>query len=114
MSGSLSLNLEPDGNDNSWEQIVSKWTPALQRYLVSQVPTKENIEDIIDETFLELVRILAGEGEQMYPKTLRFAIAKRKAKEYGDIWSIEATYHVDHLELTENIGEFHRAADQTL
>lgn len=70
------------GDEQAWNQLVTEWTPRLYGFVRSQVPSDQDAEDILGETFAALVKSIRTFDGKAALSTFIYSIAKRKIADH--------------------------------
>lgn len=94
-------NIEPiDGAANArwFTEEVLPHEPPLRSYLRQSLPTLADVDDLVQECFMRILRV-HREGLVRSPKPLLFAIARNAVRDF-----IRARAQVKTISITENAG----------
>lgn len=76
------LNQLQNGDDGAWQQLMGEWSPRLYKYLQTKLPTREDAEDVLNETFLGTVRGIKNFDGAVAISTFLYSIANRKVVDF--------------------------------
>lgn len=85
------------GDERAWQQLIVEWNPPLFRYLRTQLPSAEDAEDVVSETFSALIKAVKSFDGKVALSTFIYSIANRKV---ADFWRKRK----DAEELKENVS----------
>jgi RNA polymerase sigma-70 factor (ECF subfamily) len=71
------------GNEDAWTQLTAELSPRLYKYLRGHLPTTEDAEDVLNETFVATVRAITNFDGRVALSTFIYSIANRKV---ADFW----------------------------
>ena len=72
-----------EGNEAAWAQLTNELSPRLYRYLRGNLPTAEDVEDVLNETFVATVKAIVNFDGRVALSTFIYSIANRKV---ADFW----------------------------
>jgi len=72
-----------DRDQQAWMQLTDEWGPKLHKYLQTKLPTREDAEDVVNETLLATVRGIQNFDGAVAISTFVYSIANRKV---ADFW----------------------------
>lgn len=72
-----------DRDQQAWTQLTDEWGPKLHKYLQTKLPTREDAEDVANETLLATVRGIKNFDGAVAISTFVYSIANRKV---ADFW----------------------------
>jgi RNA polymerase sigma factor (sigma-70 family) len=91
------------GNDpDAWAELVNDWSPKLFGYLRRHVPTKEDAQDLLSETFAAAVRAIHGFDGNASLSTWLYALAHNKVVDFWRRTKIESELP-ETLTVAENV-----------
>lgn len=70
------------GEQAAWSQLVEEYGPRLQEHLKAQLPTDDDVADVLSETFMGLVQTIRTFDNRVHLSTFLYAIAHRKVADY--------------------------------
>ncbi len=70
------------GDNDAWDEFVEAYGPKLFAYLRYKLPTREDAEDVLNETFGAAVRAIQGFDDRASLLTWLSAIARNKIANY--------------------------------
>ena len=70
------------GDNDAWDEFVETYSPKLFAYLRYKLPTREDAEDVLNETFGAAVRAIQGFDGRASLLTWLAAIARNKIANY--------------------------------
>lgn len=70
------------GEQAAWNQLVEEHGPRLQEHLKAQLPTDDDVADVLSETFMGLVQTIRTFDNRVHLSTFLYAIAHRKVADY--------------------------------
>lgn len=71
------------GDNRAWEQLTKELVPLLYNYLRHNLPTAEDVEDVLSETMVAAVRALSSFDGKVTIRTFIYSLARRKV---ADFW----------------------------
>jgi|GEM_PF-402028 len=71
-----------DGDNRAWKQLMDEWNPRLYKYLQGKLPTKEDAEDVLNETLLGTVRGIQNFDGAVAISTFVYSIANHKVVDF--------------------------------
>lgn len=71
-----------DGEDRAWQQLMDEWNSRLYKYLQSKLPTKEDAEDVLNETWMGTVRGIQNFDGAVAISTFVYTIANRRVVDF--------------------------------
>lgn len=71
-----------DGDNLAWQQLMEEWNPRLYKYLQTKLPTKEDAEDVLNETLMGTVRGIQNFDGAVAISTFVYSIANRKVVDF--------------------------------
>lgn len=77
------LHLLKNGDEAAWQQLTSEWSPRLYRYLRCNLPSVEDVEDVLSDTMIATVQAIGNFDGNAAISTFIYSIAKRKV---ADFW----------------------------
>ena len=77
------LHLLKNGDEAAWQQLTDEWSPRLYRYLRCNLPTAEDVEDVLSDTMIATVQSIGNFDGNVAISTFIYSIAKRKV---ADFW----------------------------
>ncbi|MEM7124872.1 MAG: sigma-70 family RNA polymerase sigma factor [Chloroflexota bacterium] len=72
-----------NGDERAWQQLITEWSPRLFRYVRRQLPSDEDAEDVVSETFSALIKAIKSFDGNAAISTFVYSIANRKV---ADFW----------------------------
>ncbi len=72
-----------NGDNDAWTQLTSEWGPRLFKYLRCNLPTAEDVEDVLSETMIATVKAIPRFDGKVAISTFIYSIANRKV---ADFW----------------------------
>ena len=70
------------GDNATWADFVTNWSPRLFAYLRYSLPTREDAEDVLSETMVASVEAVKNFDGKSQLSTWLYAIARRKVADY--------------------------------
>ena len=77
------LRLLQMGDEDAWKRLTSDWSPRLYKYLRGNLPTPEDVEDVLSETMIATVKAIKRFDGKVAISTFVYSIANRKV---ADFW----------------------------
>lgn len=117
------LHLLKLGDDAAWQQLTNEWSPRLYRYLRCNLPTVEDVEDVLSDTMIATVQSIKTFDGNVAISTFIYSIAKRKVADFWrkrkDVSELTETYSISGpnsmgMELQEALNELPDTSRQAL
>jgi len=77
------LHLLKSGDNAAWKQLTDEWSPRLYRYLRYNLPGPDDVEDVLSDTMIAVVKSIGNFDGNVKISTFIYSIAKRKV---ADFW----------------------------
>jgi RNA polymerase sigma-70 factor (ECF subfamily) len=71
------------GDEDAWKKLTAELSPRLYKYLRGKLPTSEDTEDVLNETWIATVGSIVNFDGRVSISTYIYSIANRKA---ADFW----------------------------
>ncbi|MBV7334664.1 RNA polymerase sigma factor [Chloroflexi bacterium TSY] len=78
------------GDEEAWSQLTTEWSPRLYRYLRGNLPSPEDVEDVLSETMIATVQAIKRFDGKVAISTFIYSIANRKV---ADFWRRRKDVH---------------------
>ncbi|MEM7534876.1 MAG: RNA polymerase sigma factor [Chloroflexota bacterium] len=88
------------GDDIAWSRLTDELTPRLYSYLRYNLPTEEDVEDVLSETMIATVRAIQTFDGRVKISTFVYSIANRKV---ADFWRKRRGVVAEDSELSEGV-----------
>lgn len=79
-----------EGDEAAWAQLTNELSPRLYKYLRGHLPTAEDVEDVLNETFVATVKAIVNFDGRVALSTFIYSIANRKV---ADFWRKRKEVH---------------------
>lgn len=103
-----------NGDNDAWTQLTSEWGPRLFKYLRCNLPTAEDVEDVLSETMIATVKAIPRFDGKVAISTFIYSIANRKVADFWrqrkDISELPTTLTMS--DQTDENMEFHESLAQ--
>lgn len=70
------------GDQQAWQQLSDEWGKKLHKYLQAKLPTREDAEDVLNETMLGTVNGIKNFDGAVALSTFIYSIANRKVVDF--------------------------------